>query len=128
MARVERGEKVKRRWMIIAVVFAGVLGLGGCAKRPQTLYYWGDYQGQVYDSLQHADAANVFKQLEVLEKDGQKAKAENRALPPGYHAHLGMLYFARGQVEKAAEQFEIEKAEFPESEIFMNRMLAKFRQ
>jgi hypothetical protein len=128
MARVERGEKVRRRWLAVALVFVGLLGLGGCAKRPQTLYYWGDYQGQVYAYLQHAEAGAVAKQLVVLEKDEQKAKAENRALSPGYHAHLGLLYFRQGQVEKAAEQFEIEKTNFPESAIFMDRMLAKFKQ
>lgn len=115
------------RWLIIAAAFAGVLSLGGCMSEPQTLYYWGDYQGQVYDYLQHPDAGEVTSQVQVLEKDYQKALASNKALPPGYHAHLGMLYYAQGQVDKAVEQFQLEKTAFPESTVLMDRMLAKFK-
>ena len=125
---VEQDIEMTRRWMMIAVIFVGLLGLSGCMTPPETVYYWGNYQAQVYDYLQHADTANVAKQIQVLEKDYQKAIAANKPLAPGYHAHLGMLYYAQGQVEKSAEQFELEKAEFPESEIFIDRMLAKFKQ
>lgn len=118
---------MKLRRMITVAATAGIISLAGCVDKPQTLYYWGDYQGQVYDYLLRPDAGEVTRQVQVLEKGYQKALAGNQPLPPGYHAHLGMLYFARGQVDKAVEQFQLEKTEFPESTVLMDRMLAKFK-
>lgn len=116
------------RLIALAAAAAGMACLGGCATQPKTLYYWGDYQSEIYEYMQSAGGGDIAKQTAALEAGYQKAKAENKALPPGYHAQLGLLYFNQGKVNLAAEQLELEKSEFPESATFMDRLLSKFKQ
>ena len=44
-------------------------------------------------------------------------------MPPGLHAHLGMLYFNTGREIEAREQFAMEKSLFPESGHFVDYVL-----
>lgn len=112
---------------IEATVFVLAL-LSGCASQPKTLYYWGDYQGEVYEYLNAPGGGDIAKQIETLEAGARKAAAGNLALPPGYHAQLGMLYYTQGDIDRAAEQLALEKTAYPESTVFIDRLLARFRK
>lgn len=94
--------------------------LGGCATAPKTLYQWGGYQQQVYKYFQ---GETPEAQIAVLEENYQKMRAEGGKPPPGYHAHLGMLYAEIGQGEQAVQQFQTEKSLFPESAVYMDFLL-----
>jgi hypothetical protein len=105
----------------------GLFFLGACASKP-TLYSWGQYENTVYSSYADPGKVPVEKQIEQLEKDYQRARSENKPVPPGWHAHLGYLYFQIGKLDQAKSQFETEKKTFPESTVLMNRLLAKFEK
>lgn len=96
--------------------------LTGCAA--PTTYYWGHYEDQVYTMYSTPDKATAEMQVLKLEEDYQKARSRNKPVPPGFHAHLGYLYFQLGKADEAKREFQTEKANFPESEVFMNRLLA----
>jgi len=49
-------------------------------------------------------------------------------MPPGWHAHLGYLYYELGQRDQARQELLTEKAEFPESKVFMDRLLANLQK
>jgi hypothetical protein len=68
------------------------------------------------------------KQIETLEKDYQSARAANQRLPPGWHAHLAYLYYETGKTDQARQELLTEKAEFPESTVIMDRLLANLPQ
>jgi len=78
----------------------------------------------IYTSYRAPDKAPTEKQIEVLEMDYQKARSQNKPVPPGFHAYLGYLYFDLGKVDEARREFETEKTNFPESAVFMDRLLA----
>jgi hypothetical protein len=63
-----------------------------------------------------------------LEADYQKARSTNKAVPPGFHAHLGYLYFKAGKDDQAFQSFQTEKALFPESGVYMDRILSKAKK
>ena len=108
-----------------AAVLAGVLLLGGCATATQqNLYAWGSYEELIYASYVHPGAMPPERQVEALERDFQKARAANQRLPPGWHAHLGYLYYELGKLDQARQELQTEKAEFPESAVFADRLLA----
>ena len=94
----------------------------GCAPAPQKLYQWDGYQPSVYQHYQ-ADTANVTEQIQKLEASVEKAGATGVSVPPGMHAHLGMLYFNTGREQDARAQFVAEKSLFPESTHFMDYIL-----
>ncbi|WP_137939185.1 DUF4810 domain-containing protein [Chitinivorax sp. B] len=105
----------------------GALFLAGCANHSQKpLYYWGQYQPQVYEYLK-GDGTGPEAQIIAMEKGIQQARAKDAALPPGYHAHLGMLYLKAGRDDQVKQQFETEKTLFPESATFMDFLLKKFK-
>ena len=99
--------------------------LAGCAaQQSRPLYQWEGYQAQVY---QHLRSATSDPQLEIaaLEQDLQKIRSKNGAPPPGYQAHLGLLYFAAGSDDKAVAALQAERNAFPEFEPYMNFLLAR---
>jgi len=94
----------------------------GCA--PPTIYSWGRYETLVYVSYAHPDKAPPDSQVTRLEEDYQKARSKNKKVPPGFHAHLGSLYYQLGKTDQARQEFQTEKTEFPESTVMMDRLLA----
>jgi hypothetical protein len=105
-----------------------LLTLLGCAAPKQSLYQWGDYENQVYAIYNDPGKSPIEAQIEKLEEDYQKARSTNKAVPPGFHAHLGYLYFQAGKGAQAVLSFQTEKALFPESAVYMDRILAKAKK
>jgi hypothetical protein len=106
-----------------AGALALLLVLTGCAA--PSLYSWGHYEAVIYATYAKPGAVPPERQIELLEQDYQKARSENKPVPPGFHAHLGYLYFQLGRLDEARREFETEKARFPESVVFMDRLLAR---
>lgn len=104
-----------------------VLLLTGCAQRSPPLYGWGSYQQQVYSRFK-AEGSNPQEQISSLEESLQKIQSSNQAVPPGYHAHLGMLYAELGKEDEMVRQFDAEKTLFPESGPFMNFLTRKYQK
>ncbi len=101
------------------------VALSGCASAPKTLYGWESYQPQVY---QHLKGESPDQQIAALEKDLQTMSAKGKSAPPGFHAHLGMLYSIAGKPDQVVAQFEDEKKLFPESATYMDFLLAKMNK
>lgn len=98
--------------------------LAGCVSRPQPLYYWGDYQTQVYGHFKGEKGPE--EQIQALEQVREQARAKGRPTPPGLQAHLAMLYGQTGRSERLIENLEAEKKQFPESSTFIDFLLKKF--
>lgn len=111
---------VLRGWPAVA----GVLLMAGCAQPPKTMYHWEGFQPQVYEHFK-GDGSGPSEQLRVLEAEVQKAAGSNQALPPGFRAHLAMIYLRLGRDDEARLQLEAEKAAFPESAQYMDFLLQK---
>lgn len=107
--------------LLVAVAF-----LGGCS--PSKIYAWGRYEELVYSMYAEPWKASTATQVEKMEEDYQKARSVNKRVHPGFHAHLGYMYFQLGKLDQSRQQFLTEKAEFPESAVFMNRLLANMEK
>lgn len=106
--------------LLVAAVAAGALF--GCASAPATLYQWDTYQKNVYQFLKHEDA-NPDEQLRLMRDQSEKSRLAGTRLPPGFRAHLGMLYLQLGQDGEAKQQLQAEKEAFPESAHYMDFLL-----
>lgn len=89
------------------------------------MYHWGSYEEQIYATYAEPGKISPDQQLADLEKDFQIMQASNSAPPPGFHAHLGYLYFQSGKTDRALQAFETEKKLYPESKVYMNRLIAR---
>lgn len=116
--------QVMGRW----VKFAGggllVLALVGCASAPPPLYQWDGFPRLQYSALLR-EGASPEEHIRALESQAEKARAANAALPPGFRAHLGMLYLTAGNTQRAQELWVAEKSAFPESAGYMDRLLQR---
>lgn len=106
-------------------LFAAI-GLTGCAG-PKPLYEWNGYQPSVYDYLK-GQGKGPEEQILALEAGVQKAAAKGAKLPPGYHAHLGLLYMNVGRTDQAVAAWNQEKAQFPESTQYIDFLLKNMKK
>jgi hypothetical protein len=96
--------------------------LGGCANQPRPLYHWSGYEEQVYAHFT-GETSDPAQQIAALEASLQEARSRDHTPAPGFHAHLGMLYAQVGKADQVRQQFETEKALFPESAPYMDFLL-----
>lgn len=102
--------------------------LGGCAtQQTSSLYQWEGYQGNVNAHFR-GDKLSPDAQTQLMESDLQKIKAAGGVVPPGFQAHLGLLYGQQGRLDQFAQQMQAEKTQFPESETFIDFLLRNFKK
>lgn len=109
-----------------ALPLAATLLVTGCASGPGPLYYWGDYQPALYGHF--TKETGPQEQIASLEAGLEKARAAGKPVPPGYNAHLGLLYAEGEQTDQMLKYFEAEKALYPEGASYMDFLLAKFKR
>ncbi|WP_454676003.1 DUF4810 domain-containing protein [Achromobacter marplatensis] len=118
---IRRQNTVARAGRGLAIAaLAGLLS--ACVQQPKPMYSWQSYQPSVYAYLKD-DGADSTLQIQALEKNIETARAANVELPPGFRAHLGMLYLKTGDGDKGVEQLQSEKVAFPESAPFMDFLM-----
>ncbi|MEM5389390.1 DUF4810 domain-containing protein [Paraburkholderia phymatum] len=101
--------------------------LSACASTTSSvaLYQWDGYQPQVYEYFK--GQKSPLEQIDALEKARQQILAKGASVPPGFHAHLGMLYASVGKSQEAKQELLAEKQSFPESSTYMDFLLSKFQ-
>ncbi|MDP7591601.1 MAG: DUF4810 domain-containing protein [Litorilituus sp.] len=105
----------------LLVACCSMIFVVGC-KTTEPTYYYGAYPDAVYNYFK-ADAASISQQIATLEEVIEQAREKNKAVPPGVHAHLGMLYFEAGNSGQGVTNFEQEKALFPESAPYLDFLI-----
>lgn len=114
-------ELFKLRSICFAMAVSMVM-FSGCATKPHNMYSWGTYETQVYSHFKGTGSPE--QQIAALEKS-LPTSTQNVSVPPGYHAHLGLLYGEVGRVDDMKVELETEKMLFSESAPFMDFMLNK---
>jgi len=114
----------KARLCVVAVITTSFSV--GCATRPQPLYHWGGYQTQIYGHFKGDKSPE--EQITELEKEREIARSRGKPLPPGFNAHLGMLYGKTGRSDRLIENLNEEKIQFPESSTFMDFLLRNLKR
>lgn len=111
-----------------AVMLMALLALSGCAnnKVPQ-LYGWNGYEKNI-DTYFRGDREALDTQAKLMESDLEKMRGAGKAVPPGYQAHLGLLYGKQGDMARFQEHLDTEKKAYPESETFIDFLLRKFKK
>lgn len=108
--------------LLKGALLAGACLVAACAPVSPPLYYWGNYQPALYEHHK-LGVTNYSAQIGALEAIVARAEAQGQSVPPGLHAHLGMLYFNTGRELDARAQFAMEKQLFPESKHFVDYVM-----
>jgi hypothetical protein len=109
-------------------LLALALSLGGCAnhKPAPPLYGWHAFE-QNLDTYFRQDRESPDTQAKRMEDDLQKIRAAGQATPPGFMAHLGLLYGKQGDMARFQQHLEAEKQQFPESQAFVDFLLRQYK-
>ena len=108
-------------------LLALALSLGGCAnKAAPPLYGWQGFEKNL-DTYFRQDRESPDTQAKRMEDDLQKIRAAGQATPPGFMAHLGLLYGKQGDMARFQQHLEVEKQQFPESQTFVDFLLRQFK-
>lgn len=114
---------MKRFFLMLSVISLVTVGVSGCATAPQSLYYWGDYQAQVYEGFKGETSQE--EQIHKLEETQAKAASAGKPVPPGFNAHVGFLYGLIGRADEMVSHFSSEKKLFPESAVYIDFLMLK---
>lgn len=98
-----------------------VTGLAGCFA--QQSYYWGGYQTLLYEA-RRGPSTSRQQQVDSLVRDLERAREAGCPVPPGVHAYLGYLQHLTGHDDLARENLQLEKTNYPESSVMVERLLA----
>jgi hypothetical protein len=108
-----------------ALLVGALMLLVGCAQKgPEPLYMWESFPRQQYQTLAQ-DGVGLEQQIQDTEAHAEKARGANAALPPGFRAHLGMLYLSSGNADQARSLWLAEKEAFPESVPYIDQLLTR---
>jgi hypothetical protein len=96
------------------------LSAGGCATQHQH-YQWGSYDPSLYDYYKNpAKVAELSASLQAVIDAADKSHA---TVPPGIYAEYGYLQMQQGKNQSAVDLFKQEESHWPESKVFMERMI-----
>lgn len=112
------------RFATFGIIAVLLISIAGCGTAPLALYQWESYQPQIYEYFK-GQGAGSEAQINTLEQGLQKIRAKGNNPPPGYHAHLGLLYGQIGKEEQFIQQLNTEKSLFPESAAYIDFLLRK---
>jgi hypothetical protein len=106
------------RVLLIAPILA--MFLGGCVTNHQR-YGWGTYDPSLY--AYYKDPTKEAALAESLAAIISTADSHHSQVPPGIYAEYGYLQLQAGKNLAAVELFKQEETHWPESKVFMDRMI-----
>lgn len=109
--------------LVFSVVFAALL-VSGCSTH-QGMYEYADYSESFYGLKKDATPEAAGEWKNTLEESIKRSNARAIRIPPGINANLGYLYLKANDTAKAIVYFKAEKALYPESTVFMDKLIKK---
>ena len=110
------------------IAIASFALVAGCSSHKPVTYSWGSYEGFVYNMYHKPHKAAPLEQIQTLALEIQEIEAQGGLVGPGVHAHLGYMYYLVEDYSKAEAFFSREKTLYPESTVFVDRMIANLPQ
>jgi hypothetical protein len=108
------------KYTSLALLIVGSVLLTGCATN-QAKYAWNDYESGLYEHYKNPQ--EPARLIEVLQASIEKAEHGKERVPPGVYAELGYALMSAGRDGEAIVLFQKEKATWPESARFMDKMI-----
>ncbi len=105
---------------IIIITFITLLA--SCTSQ-KPLYTWGNYETTSYNYLKNSDEKSTQELIENYQKIIETQKGTRGVIPPGVCADYGFLLLQEGKTDEGKKMLMKEIALYPESRIFIDRIL-----
>lgn len=87
------------------------------------LYTWEKYELTSYNYLKKSDETSIQKLMENYQKIIDKQNGSRKVVPPGVYADYGFVLLQKGKTKEGKELLLKEEALYPESKVFIDRIL-----
>ena len=115
--------------LILPVLFLVSLGLSSCSTTsPVKLYSWYGYDDAAYDYQKTSAPESRTRLLAEYEKMEQKQLETRQVVPPGFKAEYGYLLYKEGRTAEAIQKMKEEIAMYPESELYIGRIVKQLEK
>lgn len=108
---------------LFSVVTFVCLMLFGCAA--PSMYYWGKYSSSLYAYKKNPNDSTLAGYKKSLEDIIEESPKKNLRVPPGVYCEYGYLFAKEGHGVEAVKYFDLEKATYPESAFFIDKMKSR---
>ena len=108
-----------RKILIISFLF---FMLASCTTQ-KPLYTWNKYEITSYNYLKKADEKSTQKLIENYQQIIEKQNGTRNVIPPGVCADYGFLLLQEGKTKEGKTMLMKEIVLYPESKIFIDRIL-----
>lgn len=106
-----------------AILILTVTILAVSCTAPKQLYSWEKYEDASYNYIKNSDEESLVTLLENYKKIISEQKGTRKAVPPGIYADYGFILMKKGRVAEGKEMLAKEVELYPESKIFVERIL-----
>ncbi|ABD83043.1 DUF4810 domain-containing protein [Saccharophagus degradans] len=108
----------------IVIITMALLLLGGCGATSQ--YKWGNYESNMFEY--YHEPGRKDKAVSDHLKMVASPVAQGQRLAPGMLAEAGTFYMEQGDLAKAIEYYQLEKAAWPESTKLMDALIENLQE
>jgi hypothetical protein len=109
----------------LAALAVAAMAASGCAGKVTT-YRWGNYDEALYAHYKSPQDRQAY--IASLKTIILAAQGEGKTVPPGIYAEYGYALFEEGNSVEAVAYFERERDAWPESRVFMEKLIAAARR
>ncbi|MDR2691135.1 MAG: DUF4810 domain-containing protein [Dysgonamonadaceae bacterium] len=115
---------MKRKFLFVGLI--AILYLTSCA--PKTLYSWSNYDDASYKYLKNSDEKSMEQLIKTYRQLINEQTGTRKAVPPGVYADYGFILLQAERIEEGKAMLEKEILLYPESKIFIDRILQMFEK
>lgn len=112
---------------ITAVAIVCILA-SGCTPISHGGYYWGKYSYTYHELIKNPSEETRTNHENSLREIIEKSEEKSIRVPPGIHAELGNFLAESNRADEAIAHFEIEMSIYPESRVFLERLLQNVKK
>lgn len=106
---------------IICISFTAFLLASCTTEKP--LYSWDKYETTSYNYLKNSNEKSTQELIETYQKIIEKQRGSRGVVPPGVYADYGFILLQANKMEEGKALLLKEIALYPESKIFIDRIL-----
>ena len=109
------------------ILITGTLLIVSCSVQ-KPLYTWSDYNKTSYDYLKKSNEKATQNLIESYQKIISEQKGSRKVPPPGIYADYGFLLLQTEHNEEGKQMLAKEIEYYPESKVFIDRILKMLEQ
>lgn len=114
----------KRMYLLVAVI--SMFAISCAPTKP--LYNWKGYDDAVYAYTKASDENSNENLIKVYTKLIKNSGGTRKVPPPGVCADYGYILIKKGEIAKGKELLVKETVLYPESKMFIDRILKRFEK